>query len=138
MMVFSLVGEEDMTDTNVAIDPDSPAPKTQFRTVRWRIIPGTFLAIMACLGSVGVLLQLAIVVYYNMKYGWIPVDPDNPTRSQLAVTPVHVLQWQFACWGFISAGVASYAWFYGRWRVAWIGTLLFFLLMLISKSLDSV
>ena len=84
------------------------------------------------------LLQLAVIVYYNMKYGWIQVDPNNPTLSQLAITPVHVLQWQFACWGFISAGVAAYAWFYGRWRIAWIGTLLFFLLMFISKWLDSV
>ena len=138
MMVFTLVCEEDMAHINVSIDQDSLASKTQRRAVRWRIIPGTFLAIMACIGSVGMLLQLAVIVYYNMKYGWIQVDPNNPTLSQLAITPVHVLQWQFACWGFISAGVAAYAWFYGRWRIAWIGTLLFFLLMFISKWLDSV
>ena len=137
MIGFSLFCEGDMADLDSATNPDPPAPNPT-RAVRWRIIPGTFLAIMACIGSVGMLLQLAVIVYYNMKYGWIQVDPNNPTLSQLAITPVHVLQWQFACWGFISAGVAAYAWFYGRWRVAWIGTLLFFLLMFISKWLDSV
>ena len=126
-----------MADINPAIDPDLLAPKAP-RAVRWRIIPGTFLAIMAGIGSIGMLLQLGIVVYYNMKYGWIQVDPNNPTLSQLAVTPVHVLQWQSACWGVIAAGVAAYAWFNGRWRLAWISTFLFFVLMFIARWLESV
>ena len=126
-----------MADLNPAIDPDLPASKAP-RAVRWQIIPGTFLAIMACIGSVGMLLQLAAIVYYNMKYGWIQVDPNNPTLSQLAITPVHVLSWQSAFWGVIAAGVASYAWFYGRWRLAWISTFLFFLLMFIARWLESV
>ena len=127
-----------MADINRATDSDSPASKSQRHVVRWRIIPGTFLAIMASIGSVGMLLQLTIVAYYNMTYGWIQVDPNNPALSQLAITPDHVLKWQSASWGFISAGVAAYAWFYGRWQVARIATLLFVLLMFISNWLDSV
>ena len=126
-----------MADINPAIDPDSPAKQAR-RGIRWRIIPGAFLAIMSCIGSVGVLLQLAIIIYYNLKYGWIQVDPNNPTLSQLAITPVHVLSWQSAFWGIFSAGVASYAWFYGRWRLAWISTFLFFLLMFIARWLESI
>ena len=127
-----------MEDVNPAISPDSPAPQPAPRSIRWRIIPGTFLAIMACIGSVGVPAQLVEIVYYNVKYGWIQVDPNNPSLSQFAITPVHVLSWQCACWGMVSAGVAAHAWFYGRWRLAWISTSLFFLLMFIARWLEPV
>ena len=104
----------------------------------WRIIPGTFLAIFCVIGAIGSSMQLFIVAYYNWKFGWIAVDPENPRLSELAITPLNVLVWQSSCWGVVAAGVAAYCWLNGRWRLAWIGTGAFFVLMFTAKWLESL
>ena len=106
--------------------------------MRWRIIPGTVLAIAATLGSIGVLFQAILVTYYNMKYGWIQINPDNPTLSQLAITPLNLFVWQCGCWSTLAAGYSAYAWFYGKWRIAWIGTAVYFAIILTSKWVESL
>ena len=69
-------------------------PSQPSRGLRWRIIPGTFLAIFCALGVIGSAIQLYTVAYYNLKYGWIEVDPENPRQSELAITPLNVSVWQ--------------------------------------------
>ena len=112
-------------------------PSTPSRGLRWRIIPGTFLAIFFVMGVIGIAIQLYTVAYYNCKYGWIEVDPQNPRLSELAITPLHILVWQSSCWGCVAAGVAAYCWFQARWRLAWAGTGIFFALMFTAKWLES-
>ena len=127
-----------MTDSNQPADPNRNAPNTPTRSLRWRIIPGTFLAIFTVIGSIGMPLELWNVVYYNVQYGWIRFDPRNPSLNRLAITPVNVLVWQCGCLGLLAAGISAYAWFHGRWRVAWIGTVAFFALMFMTKWLESL
>ena len=114
------------------------SPSKPIRGLRWRIIPGTFLAIFFVIGAIGSAMQLFTVAYYNWKDGWIQVDPQNPRLSELAITPLHILVWQSSCWGFVAAGVAAYCWFHERWRLAWTGTGVFFALMFTAKWLESL
>jgi len=113
-------------------------PLRTTRTLRWRVIPGTFLAIFSVIGVIGSAMQFFTVAYYNCKYGWIEFDPENRLQSELAITPLHVLVWLFASCGFVVAGVAAYSWFHARWRFAWIGTGVFFALMFTAKWLESL
>lgn len=119
------------------IDTPNPISQQTPQRLRWRIIPGTFLAIFSVIGSIGMLVQTLTIAYYNMKYGWIQMDPGTPSLSRLAITPVNVLVWQCGCWGFLSAGFSAYGWFYRRGRFAWIGMILFFAFMLTAKCLES-
>lgn len=124
--------EASITDARVTLPP---RPN---RALRWRVIPGTFLAIFSVIGTIGCAMQFFTVAYYNCKYGWIEVDPENKLLSELVITPLHMLVWQSAGWGFVAAGVASYCWFHERWRLAWIGTGVFFTLTFAAKWLESL
>lgn len=119
-------------------DEQGTSPSKPSRGLRWRVIPGTFLAIFSVIGVIGSAMQFFTVAYYNCKYGWIEVDPENRLQSELAITPLHVVVWLFASCGFVAAGVTAYCWFYARWRLAWIGTGVFFALMFMAKWLESL
>jgi len=125
----------DSSETNprTSITSSAQSPK-----LRWRIIPGTFLALFAALGTIGLTIQFSIIAYYNVKYGWIQVDPRTPRLSELAITPVHVLVWQCGTCGVLAAGISAYAWYYARRRLAWISTVAFFALMLTSQWLETL
>ena len=84
------------------------------------------------------MIQAFAIAYFNIKYGWIRVDPRSPSLSQLAITPLHLSVWLCAGFGFVMGGVSAYAWFKGQWRFASIGTGLFFALMFASKWLESL
>ena len=127
-----------MADIKQTDDPKAMLLKTPSQGLRWRIIPGTFLVIFTVIGSIGGVFEAFTILYYNLKYGWIHVDPRNPGLSRLAITPVNVLVWQCGFWGVLAAGFSAYAWFYGRWRFAWIATVLFLTFMLTSKWLESL
>lgn len=127
-----------MSNINDSNDRQAIVPKTPSAGLRWRIIPGTFLSIFAVLGSIGFVVEIFTIVHYNMKYGWIEVDPRNPSLSRLAISPVNVLVIVCGTLGVLAAGLSAYAWFYGRWRFAWIGTVCFFALMLTAKWLESL
>ena len=117
---------------------DDTVSLTKTQSFRWQISPGTFLGIISLIGLFGMVVETCIIVYYNAKYGWIQVDPANPSLSRLAITPLNVLIWQCGCWGIISAGISTYAWFTRRWRLAWITLILFFGLMFTSNWLQSL
>lgn len=94
--------------------------------LRWRIIPGTFLTIFAAVGAIGAVLQLGIIAYYNFKYGWISIDPQTPSLNRLAITPGNVSIWQCGIWSVVASGLSAYAWWTGRWRLAWATMLIWF------------
>ena len=132
---------ETMTDNHDLNAPNTDTlgtvPSKPSRGLRWRSIPGTFLAIFCAIGVMGSAAHFFTVAYYNLKYGWIEVDPEIPRSSELAITLLNVSVWQCGCWGTVAAGVAAYCWFQARWQLAWLGTGIFFALMFTAKWLES-
>ena len=112
--------------------------ETLTRRFRWRIIPTTLFALLAAFGTLGMMAQLAEVVYYNSKYGWIEPQSEPSPLNNLAVTSRNIFTWLFAGSSYLLAGVAADLWYRGRWRFAWLVTSLFFALIFISKWLDSL
>ena len=117
----------------------NPAPlEKPTSLLRPSVIPAAILASLSFIGLVGMTFQLLIVGYYNIQYGWIEMDPAQPELSRLAITPLHVLQWQSALWGYVAGVVSAYAWYLSRWRIACIGAALFILFMFVSGWLNTV
>jgi hypothetical protein len=112
---------------------NGPFPKPT-RRLRWRIIPGTFLLIFFVLGTIGAPLEMMQVVDFNRQHGWVhQIDPLHP----MAITSTRLLVWMSGVIAVAAAGVSAYAWFYGRWRTAWIGVIVFFGLIITAKWLES-
>ncbi len=101
--------------------PVSEDRRTRFR---WRLIPSLFFGFFGSFGLLGSLLISGIAFYYNVRYGWVVPDPEYPSLSAIAITPRNLAIWQCLCWASVAALVASWAWFGGRWKVAWGATLL--------------
>lgn len=123
-----------MESATQSSEPESTQPKK----LRWRIIPGIFLGVFTFFGSLGMAGQLFTIAYFNIKYGWVQVDPEYPSMSRLAVTPLNVMTWQCGFWGILAGGIATYAWLYARWRLAWVCTILWFVLMQAANWLNSL
>ena len=85
-----------METTTQSSEPKSTQPPK----LRWRIIPGIFLGVFTFFGSIGMAGQVFTIVYFNIKHGWVHVDPEYPSLSRLAVTPLNVLTLQCGFWGF--------------------------------------
>ena len=94
------------------------------------------MALFTVMGSIDVPIEIQMIVYYNR--GWIKFDPESRFAHHLAITPVNVLVWMAFLSGLLICGLSAFAWFTGRWRFAWIGTILFFVLMFTSKWLESL
>ena len=92
------------------------------RRLRLRIIPGTFLLIFTSVAVIGIYFNLWEIISINTKNDWTRIAPRHPA----AITAPHVAVWLFSVMATQAAGVATYAWFYGKWSVAWVGTAIFF------------
>ena len=127
-----------MADADQPHDQKPNSAPTHHQALRLRIIPGTFLAIFTTLGLIGVTAELTTIADYNHKYGWMDADACSPSLGRLAISPINTSVWTLSSCGTHAASISSYSWFYGRWRVASIGTIIFVALMLTSKWLESL
>lgn len=110
-----------------------PRETARRRAVSWRIIPATRLVVFAHLGAVGTLVEFTVVAYYNLRYGWVEFHSEFPGLNRLVITPVKRLHWQLMAWGTVAATISAYVWVKGRWRIAFLSTILCFSLMDLSN-----
>lgn len=127
--------EPAMSNDNHPIEaPTATSNASAVRRLRLRIIPGTFLLIFTSLGVLGFYFQMWEIASINSNHDWTRIDP----RHRAAMTPLHVTVWLLSLVALQCAGVATYAWFYGKWTVACIGTIIFFALMYTAKAVESL
>jgi hypothetical protein len=102
---------------------------------RWRLIPVMLFGIFAVLGTLGAIIRPAIMVYYNLKFGWIKPHPSTPSLNNIAVTPQNLAACAFGMVLAAVAMLATWAWMKARWQRAAGVTLVFVALMILNRLL---
>ena len=99
------------------------------RSFRWRILPAAFIFTIGLISVACGIFCFGLAVYMNLRHGWITPQPSPSLLNQAAFTFKNVSGWLIvlSLGGF--AFYCAWLWMRGRWWIAMIATLAWWLTM---------